>query len=49
MFVVEVVKRLLGSPQTAQRRALIRIDEPLLSFGGVGDRFVRITSLDFLG
>jgi len=47
--VIDFIKRLLGSPQTAPRRAPIRMDEPMLSFGAAGDRFVRIASLDFFG
>ena len=47
--MIDFIKRLLGSPQTAPRRAPIRMDEPMLSFGAAGDRFVRIASLDFFG
>lgn len=47
--MINLIKRLLGSQQTAPRRAATRTDEPMLSFSAAGDRFVQIASLDFFG
>lgn len=47
--MINLIKLLLGSPQTAPRHSATRTDEPMLSFGAAGDRFVRIASLDFFG
>lgn len=47
--MIKRIQRLFVSPETVRQSAPARTNEPMLSFGAAGDRFVRIASFNFFG